>query len=453
MLKFKNISNIFFIGIGGIGMSALARYFKLLNFNVIGYDANETDLTRQLEKENIKIYYQYSLAEIKELNRTNTVVIYTPAVNKHNKILRYFLKNNFRVYKRAEILADIFNNSKNSIAIAGTHGKTTITALISHILNISGYKPLSFIGGITINYNTNLIYNDNPYFIVTEADEYDNSFLLLNPSNAIISSIEEDHFDTFSSHKKLTNAFVKFSGKVNSNGYLVVHDSISNIFNHKNIYTYSLNSDKNYISNIRINKNKSYFNINTTLGSINNVKSQLHGNHNYENILAVTLMLQLLNIDNKTIKEGIETFKGVKRRFEIVHKTKNIIIIDDYAHHPTAITKVAETARKLYKNKKLTAIFQPHLYSRTLHLYEDFANALSLFDEVILFDIYPAREKPIKNVNSSLIYNKIKTKNKILSDFDNIASDITKRKHDVIIIMGAGNINNIIHTLKKIYND
>ncbi|MCX7954158.1 MAG: UDP-N-acetylmuramate--L-alanine ligase [Bacteroidales bacterium] len=451
MLNLNKISNIFFIGIGGAGMSALAQYFKLLNYNVFGYDANLSDFTDLLESKNISISYTDNTDIITSLNPINTLVIYTPAIDSANNIYNYFRNNNFAMYKRAEVLANIFNSYNNKIAIAGTHGKTTITALVSHILNISPYKPIAFIGGISLNYHTNLLYNQNPKYIITEADEFNNSFLLLNPTFAIISSIENDHFDTFNSYNEIISAFQAFARLINRNGYLVVHESIAKYFTNDNIFVYSGNSKVNKIANVKLIDNYFYIDIQTEFGKINKVRPLLYGTHNYENMLAATILLQLLNIDNNIIKEGIETFKGVKRRFEIVYQTNNITIIDDYAHHPTAIAKTIETARKIFKNKKITVIFQPHLYSRTLHLYNEFAESLSLSDEVILFDIYAAREKPIKNVSSAIILDKIKIPLKTLSNFDNIKKDIVKNNQEIIIIMGAGNINKIKETLIEIY--
>jgi len=451
MYMFNNYKNILLLGIGGIGISSLAKYLFYSNHKIYGYDEQKSEITNNLETLGIKIFYHSEnlLNFLKTLNTNETLVIYSSAFKADHPIIIELKNKNFNLINRAKIISDIVND-KFLIAIAGTHGKTTTTSLISFSLKYANVKILSFIGGILKKFNSNLIYDENPQFCILEADEYDNFFLSLKPNIAIITSIEPDHFDTFPNKETLINSFKLFSQNVKDSGFLIIHDSIKNLFsNFNNLITYSINGPTNYVSNHKIENGFSYLTLNTIFGKFKDIKVKLYGEHNYENILASFITLKLLNVDNNEIISALENFDGIQRRFDIIYQNHKNIIINDYAHHPTEIKYVINTAKKLYPNKKISVIFQPHLYSRTLKLHKEFGEALSLADEVILFDIYPAREKNISNVSSKLILNQITTK-KYLANFNSFKEFFLNETKEIILVLGAGDIYKIIPTLIKL---
>lgn len=435
--------NIYFLGIGGIGMSSLAQYFVHEKKNVGGYDKVESEITQNLEKINVPINYEDNVTSIpvEFLDRDKTLVIFTPAIPKLNKQFVHFKLNNFKILKRSEILGLISKN-KFCIAIAGTHGKTTTSSILSHILFDNNIKFTSFVGGISENYNTNFIQNGNEIILV-EADEFDRSFLTLNPNIACITSIDLDHLDIYENEIQLKNSFIDFTKRIKKDGILLVNENVS-----INGITFGFENDSNYyISDYKIINNVSTFNINSK-EHVFEVNFDMPGKHNALNALAAFVVGLKLKIQPEKIISSILTFKGVKRRFSFISKYPKIII-DDYAHHPIEIKAIRESIRDLYPNKKVTAVFQPHLYSRTKDLMDEFASSLSDFDEVILTDIYPAREKPIKNVNSNILLSKINNINKHLTDKSNLSSHLSRSDSEVLVIMGAGDISNEVEKIKK----
>lgn len=437
-------------------MSALARFFISENKNVAGYDRIETEITDELKKIDIKIHFDDNIELINKqfLDNKNTLIIYTPAIPKEHSELNYFKNNGFKIYKRAEILGEIAN-SKKGIAVAGTHGKTTISSMISHILKTSSQGCNAFLGGIAKNYNSNFILSDNSENIVVEADEFDRSFLRLFPFAAVISSIDADHLDIYGDKNELVNSFNIFANQVNNNGFVVVKNTIFDKINTKvRKINYSLNDSKSdvYAENIKKQKNNLYsFDCCYFDETIKNISLGFPALHNVENAVAAIAVCKTLGIKNNEISEALKTFEGIKRRFDLQINNKKIVFIDDYAHHPEELKSTITSVRSIYDNKKITGIFQPHLYSRTKDFAYGFAEALELLDEVILLDIYPARELPINGVTSKIIFDKIKNKNKTLITKDKLLNLINERNDfQVLITLGAGDIDKLVKPVKKI---
>ena len=437
-------------------MSALARFFISENKNVGGYDRIETEITKSLKNIGADIHFVDDISYInnKFLDKKNTLVIYTPAVNKEHTELKYFINNNFTVLKRAEVLGKI-SNQKKGIAIAGTHGKTTISSMISHILKTSSQGCNAFLGGITKNYKSNFILTPKSENIVVEADEFDHSFLQLYPFAALISSIDADHLDIYGDKKELVKSFNLFANQVNNNGFIVVKDNISDKIKTKTKkITYSLNNLKSdvYAKNIIKQKNKLYtFDCKYFNEEIKNISLGFPALHNVENAIAAIAVTKMLGVKNTDIKLSLKSFLGIKRRFDIQINTKDLVFIDDYAHHPQELKSTITSIKNIYDDKKITGIFQPHLYSRTKDFAVDFAKSLDLLNEIILLDIYPARELPIKGVSSKIIFDKIKNKNKILINKNNLL-DFIKQKTDfeVLVTLGAGDIDKLVKPIKNI---
>jgi len=436
----KDISNIYLVGIGGIGMSALARYFKKQQKKVVGYDKTRTDLTDALIEEGIEVYYEDN---IDALDQSAELVIHTPAIPPENYILSYYKKNNYTVYKRSEILQQITKDYK-TIAIAGTHGKTTITALCSWITHCSGLDATSFIGGICTNYNSNFIYGEGEYVIV-EADEYDRSFLKLQPNIAVISALDADHLDVYQTYDKLNEAYNQFAATTYSNGKLLVHHYISNKIKNYN-YTYAVKDEFNEEASGQLT-----FNLNLNGQVVEDIRFNLPGLHNVENATAAAALAFLTGASLENIKKGLCTFKGIKRRFEYIINTPSFVIIDDYAHHPVELGALIQSAKTLYPKREISIIFQPHLYSRTKDFAQEFAASLSQADEVILLPIYPARELPIEGVSSTSILQKIKNTKVTLCEKGNLIKELSKRKTEILLIAGAGDIDQLIPEVKAFY--
>ncbi len=437
-------------------MSALARFFISENKNVGGYDRIETEITKSLKNIGADIHFVDDVSYInnKFLDKKNTLIIYTPAINKEHTELKYFINNNFTVLKRAEVLGKI-SNQKKGIAIAGTHGKTTISSMISHILKTSSQGCNAFLGGITKNYKSNFILTPKSENIVVEADEFDHSFLQLYPFAALISSIDADHLDIYGDKKELVKSFNLFANQVNNNGFIVVKDNISDKIKTKTKkITYSLNNLKSdvYAKNIIKQKNKLYtFDCKYFNEEIKNISLGFPALHNVENAIAAIAVTKMLGVKNTDIKLSLKSFLGIKRRFDIQINTKDLVFIDDYAHHPQELKSTITSIKNIYDDKKITGIFQPHLYSRTKDFAVDFAKSLDLLNEIILLDIYPARELPIKGVSSKIIFDKIKNKNKILINKNNLL-DFIKQKTDfeVLVTLGAGDIDKLVKPIKNI---
>ena len=436
-MNLKNIHNVFFIGIGGIGMSAIARYFAANGKQVAGYDKTSTPITNSLENFGIEIHFKDAIINIpiSFLNKEETLVIYTPAIQKNNTELNYFLNNNYQVLKRAEILGRITENTF-CLAVAGTHGKTTTSSILGHIMQPS--LATSFLGGITENYNSNLILGEDQISVV-EADEFDRSFLQLSPNIACITSMDADHLDIYGKPEALHESFFAFSQKVSDTLIVAKGLPLKGL-------TYAINEDADYMAfNLKIDSGKYIFDVKTPLSEIKNIEFHLPGRHNIMNALAAIAIADVYGVSLESIKLSLSTFKGVKRRFSYRIKTTDFVLIDDYAHHPTEINAVENSIREMYPNEKVLVVFQPHLFSRTRDFIDDFASALSKFDEVLLLDIYPARELPIPGVNSESLLNKIDNRCKKMTQKNNLIKDIKNSSANVVAMLGAGDIGVLVN--------
>ena len=439
--------NIYFLGIGGIGMSALARYFKINGKNVAGYDKTETPLTCDLVKEGMDVHYtdDINLIPAKYLNPEDTCVVITPAIPVNHLEWQYFIEKGFTIVKRSAVLGMITRNSK-TVAISGTHGKTTTTTITSHILMQSELKCNAFLGGISKNYNSNLLLAKSDYTVV-EADEYDRSFLQLNPEIAVITSIDAEN---------IQSAFYDFVERINKNGTLIYKKGIlfkpEKVKNIINIYNYSI-VDENadfYATDIEKLDNGCYsFSFVSPYGRINDLKMGVPGIMNLENTVAALSVASILSLPLNSVKDAVATFSGVKRRFDYQINTPSLVFIDDYAHHPEELKACISSARKIYPDRFITGIFQPHLYSRTSDFAKEFATSLDLLDEVILLDIYPARELPIEGVSSKIIFDKIKKASKGMCKKDDLITYMKNKPYDVLITMGAGSIDELVVKIKK----
>ena len=443
-MNLNNIHNFYFIGIGGIGMSALARYFHANNKYVAGYDRVKSEVTDSLENLGIKIHFKDSVANIPSrfLNPETSLIVYTPAIPKDHMELVYFKNNGFEVLKRSEVLGLITKNTV-CLAVAGTHGKTTTTSILGHLLFESDVKVTAFLGGIAENYNSNLILNGTEVTVV-EADEFDRSFLTLSPDMACITSMDADHLDIYGDAESLKSSFIQFSQKIKPNGKLFVKNGLPL----KGI-TYGIEDDSDYVvQNIKIEKGAYVFDVKTPKTVLKNIQFNLPGRHNLSNALIALAMAVEYGCPSKQLAKALASYKGVKRRFSYQIKTENLILIDDYAHHPQEINAVHDAIREMYPNKKVLAIFQPHLFSRTRDFADDFAKSLSQFDEIRLLDIYPARELPIDGINSAWLLDKIENPDKKLIGKKDISAEIEKSDAKVVLTIGAGDIGEEIKLIK-----
>jgi UDP-N-acetylmuramate--alanine ligase len=434
---------IFLLGIGGIGMSALARYFKDNGRKVYGYDQVRSPVCEALETEGHKIHYQDSVDQISaKLNPANTLVIYTPALPGNSAELAFFKHNGFTIAKRSKILG-LIARQHTCLAIAGTHGKTTTSALLAHLFRQANIPVNAFLGGLSTNYNTNYWGSPKAQIMVVEADEFDRSFLQLKPSAAAITSTDADHLDIYGSGENLRQTFQEFANLVSD--HLFTQDGLTLEGGIK----YGLADNAAYrASNIQVQNHHFSFSLNHPKGLIENITSSLPGKHNIENTVAASAIALQYGVSPQQIKQGIESFKGVKRRFEFHIKTPNLVYIDDYAHHPKEITALANTVKLLYPSKKITAVFQPHLFSRTQDFMEGFAEALALFDQLYLMHIYPARERPLPGVTSGVLLEKIKSPNKRLLTQPEIMNRLENEKPEILLTVGAGDIDRMVQPLK-----
>ena len=443
-MNLNNIHNFYFIGIGGIGMSALARYFHANNKYVAGYDRVKSEVTDSLENLGIKIHFKDSVANIPSrfLNPETSLIVYTPAIPKDHMELVYFKNNGFEVLKRSEVLGLITKNTV-CLAVAGTHGKTTTTSILGHLLFECDVKVTAFLGGIAENYNSNLILNGTEVTVV-EADEFDRSFLTLSPDMACITSMDADHLDIYGDADSLKSSFIQFSQKIKPDGKLFVKNGLPL----KGI-TYGIEDDSDYVvQNIKIEKGAYVFDVKTPKTVLKNIQFNLPGRHNLSNALIALAMAVEYGCPSKQLAKALASYKGVKRRFSYQIKTENLILIDDYAHHPQEINAVHDAIREMYPNKKVLAIFQPHLFSRTRDFADDFAKSLSQFDEIRLLDIYPARELPIDGINSAWLLDKIENPDKKLIGKKDISAEIEKSDAKVVLTIGAGDIGEEIKLIK-----
>ena len=444
MLSLDHIERIYFLGIGGIGMSALARYFAAKDYEVAGYDRNQSEICISLENASCSISYDDALTTIPESfeQSENTLVVYTPAIPKTNRLLKYFTDKGFALCKRAEILGAITRNNQ-CLAIAGTHGKTTISSMLAYVLSDNQVDCSAFLGGIATDFDSNLRIGSDDMAVV-EADEFDRSFLQLSPNWALISSMDPDHLDIYGTAKHLEESFQLFSDKV-EDGNLIAKEGL----NVSSKYTYALGSDTADFSakNIRVEEGAYHFDIVYPKGICENVITGLPGIHNVENALAAFAMAYFQGVSSSGIVASIASFSGVKRRFECHIKTDHQVYIDDYAHHPKEIEVAIQSARDLYPNKELTIIFQPHLFTRTRDFMDDFATALSAADKVMLLDVYPARELPIEGVSAQVLLEKITCKEKGLYSKSEFPKVITET--EVLMTLGAGDIDALVQPIKK----
>ena len=444
-MNLDKIDNIFFIGIGGMGMSSLAEYFINENKYVGGYDRDISENTDRLQKLGIEISFHDSFDRVNPrfLSKDNTLIVYTPAIPTSNNLLSEFRGNKFTSVKRAELLGLVVNKGK-CIAIAGTHGKTTTTCILAHLLNSSNIPTTSFIGGISENYNSNFLYNENQLFLV-EADEYDKSFLNLSPDYACITSIDPDHLDIYNDFKGVESGFISFINNIKSDGFLIVQENLD--YNYPK-YGLSHNSDYS-IENIRIHDGSYLFDIVTPENKYKNLKFSIPGKHNLMNALAAFVISIKLGCEFNLLKSALESFRGVKRRFTYHIRTKDRIYIDDYAHHPKEINSVYDALKEIYPEQDILVAFQPHLFTRTRDFVEEFAESLSQFEAVLLLDIYPARETPIDGVSSSWLLDKINSPIKKLVDKSDLSLEILNQNMKINVTLGAGDIGDECMKIKK----
>ena len=420
-------------------MSAIARYFANNGKLVAGYDKTSSQVTDDLEALGIEIHFEDNVKRISDsfLNADETMVVYTPAISKNHTELNYFLDNKYTVLKRAEILGKITANTF-CLAVAGTHGKTTTSSILGHIMQQE--KATSFLGGIAENYNSNLILGDDKISVV-EADEFDRSFMQLSPNIACITSMDADHLDIYGDAKELEKTFLDFSKKVSDTLIIAKGLPLKGL-------TYAVNEEADYKAfNVKIESGKYIFDVQTPSEIIKNIEFHLPGKHNVMNALAALAMADAYGVSLENIKQRLATFKGVKRRFSYKIKTADFVLIDDYAHHPTEINAVENSIREMYPNEKVMVVFQPHLFSRTRDFIDDFAVALSKFDEVLLLDIYPARELPIAGVDSDWLLSKINNRHKKLTQKNNLIKDIKNSSAKVVAMLGAGDIGLLINEI------
>jgi UDP-N-acetylmuramate--alanine ligase len=455
-MELKDIKAVYFIGAGGIGMSAIARYFLKKGLVVGGYDKTPSDLTRQLEKEGMLIHYEENIDEIPHLckQKEKCLVIYTPAIPVEHKEFVYFQKNGFEIQKRAQVLGTLTQAHKG-LCVAGTHGKTTTSTMCAHIMHQSHLDCNAFLGGISKNYGTNYILSDSDY-VVIEADEFDRSFHWLRPWMSVITSTDPDHLDIYGTKEAYLESFRHYTELIQPEGALIIHRGLEmkqHVQQGVRLYDYSLTEGDFHAENIRIDNGEITFDFISPIESIKNVQLGQPVPINIENGIAAMAMAQLNGCTAEELKYGMKTYGGVDRRFDFKIKTDKLVFLSDYAHHPKEIYQSAKSIRELYKDKHITAIFQPHLYTRTRDFYKDFAEALSLLDEVVLTEIYPARELPIEGVTSQLIYDNLKpgVKKEIIQK-DDVLNFVKTHDFEVLIVLGAGDLDNQVPQITKLLN-
>ena len=454
-IQLTTFKRAYFLGVGGIGMSALARYFISLGWEVSGYDKTETPLTISLKEEGVTIHFddlrENIPAHFKEIE--STLIVYTPAIPKNNGELIYFQSNHFQILKRAQVLGLLTHNSKG-LGVAGTHGKTTTSTLLAHILNESTVKCNAFLGGISSNFNSNLLTSSTSEYTVIEADEFDRSFLQLAPYASIITSTDADHLDIYGDASILIQGFQEYANLIHPEGYLILRNGL-NLTSKAQITTYGVNEpEANYSAhNLRFEDGTFFFDVTFPFGEWKDVEFGLPGIHNAENAVACIALCQKLQLEESQIRFGLKTFKGVKRRFEFQVRRNKIVYIDDYAHHPTEINALVSSVRMMYPAKRIIGLFQPHLFSRTRDFFEGFITELSKLDEVILMPIYPAREEPIDGVTSEALLEKIRCGKKQLLTHEQALLYLQEITEGVILTIGAGDIDKIVKPLTQALNE
>ncbi len=446
-MELQNIKRVYLIGIGGIGMSGLARYFHHLGCIVCGYDKTSTELTTELHNEGIQIIFDDNAEWIPMSFRQpdeGTLIIFTPAIPKDSQVLNFFKDRGFELFKRSQVLG-LISKGKFTVAIAGTHGKTTTSTMVAHILKDSGVDCSAFLGGIASNYNSNVLYGKND-IVVVEADEYDRSFLTLYPNIAVITSMDADHLDIYGDHAHLTDSFKMFASQIKEGGVLIHKQGLPLDTG----YTYSIKEAADATAtNIRIENGSFYFDFKNADADIKDIQLGIPGFHNVENATAAIEATLRLGVSADDVKSALASFRGVHRRFEYIVKNDSHIYIDDYAHHPEELRAAITSVKKLYPNKKLVTIFQPHLFTRTRDFVDGFAEVLDMTDELILLDIYPARELPIEGVDSNMILSRMKLANKRILSKQEAIEAIKNEQPELLLTVGAGDIDQLVEPLKN----
>lgn len=454
-MELKDIKSVYFVGAGGIGMSAIARYFLKKGMVVAGYDKTPSALTERLKDEGALIHYEENVDEIPQAckNPQKTLVIYTPAVPADHAELVYFRENNFEIQKRAQVLGTLTRAHKG-LCFAGTHGKTTTSTMCAHIMHQSSMDCNAFLGGISKNYGTNYILSDESDYVVIEADEFDRSFHWLRPWMTVITSTDPDHLDIYGTKEAYLESFRHYTTLIKPGGALIIHKGLEMKANPQEgvrVYEYSRDEGDFHASNVKIANGEITFDFISPIENVSNIRLGQPIPINIENGIAAMAMAQLNGCTAEELRYGLQTYRGVDRRFDFKLKTDRIVFLSDYAHHPKEIYQSARSIRELYSNRKITAIFQPHLYTRTRDFYRDFADSLSQLDEVILTEIYPAREEPIEGVTSKLIYDNLREGvEKQIIRKDDVLQFVSSRDFDVLVVLGAGDLDNQVPQIEKI---
>ena len=457
-MDINTIKAVYFIGAGGIGMSALVRYFLSKGKHVAGYDKTPSELTHKLEEEGANIHYEENVSLIPDTCKDpdSTLVVYTPAIPADHEELCHFRENNFEIHKRAQVLGMITRTEKG-ICVAGTHGKTTTSTMAAYLIDHSHVGCNAFLGGISKNYGTNLLLSEKSEFVVIEADEFDRSFHWLTPYATVVTATDSDHLDIYGTHEAYLESFRKYTSLIRPDGFLVIKkglDLIPDVQPGVTVYTYSATDGDFHAENIRIGNGEIFFDYISPLGNIKDIQLGVPVYVNIENGVAAMALAQLCGVTGEEIKAAMPEFAGVDRRFDFKIKNDHIVFLSDYAHHPAEIRQSVSSIRTLYPERKITAIFQPHLYTRTRDFYKDFADSLSLLDEVILLDIYPAREKPIPGVTSQLIYDNLRPGiEKTMCSKEELLDVLRTRKTEVLITLGAGDIDNYVPQIYEMLKD
>ena len=457
-MEFKDIQAVYFVGAGGIGMSAVARYFRQKGLVVAGYDKTPSDLTRQLEQEEIKLHYEENVDLIPSAckNPATTLVVYTPAIPETHKELAFFRTNGFEIEKRAQVLGRLTQTHKG-LCFAGTHGKTSTSTMCAHIMHQSHLDCNAFLGGISKNYGTNYILSDKSDYVVIEADEFDRSFHWLRPYMSVITSTDPDHLDIYGTKEAYLESFRHYTELIQTDGVLVIHKDLEmkqNVQAGVKVYEYSREAGDFHAENIRIENGTIVFDMVSPIENVTNIELGQPVPINIENGIAAMALAQLSGCTAEELRRGMKTYEGVDRRFDFKIKNDQHVLLSDYAHHPKEILQSAKSLKEIYPNRKITVIFQPHLYSRTHDFYMDFAEALSHFDEVVLTEIYPAREEPIPGVTSELIYNNLDNKvERQMIKKDEVLEFANDRDFDVLVVLGAGNLDNYMRQLSEIIKE
>jgi len=456
-LKLEQYHNIYFIGIGGIGMSALARWFMKKGLFVAGYDKTSTPLTQKLAEEGMQIHYDDAIENIPQQvlsNQSGTLVIYTPAIPKDHLEYNYLKTKEYTIQKRSEVLG-LISKDYVTVGVAGTHGKTTTSSMVAHILHSAGKDMVGFLGGITANYGSNLVMQGEvtkETIAVVEADEFDRSFLRLHPQIAIVTSADADHLDIYGDHESVLSSFRDYIRQIKPGGHLIIHESIAELLaadaDHVSKHIYSMSRGQFFAGNITAKSGFFEFDLHG-FGKVEHIRLGVPGFHNIENAIAASVAATQCGVPMAMIKQSLESFSGVKRRFEFVLKGRRVVFVDDYAHHPAEIEAFLKSMKSMYQNRKVTVIFQPHLFSRTRDFAPGFSESLSIADEVLLLEIYPARELPIPGVDSKMIFDKITSRKKQLISKHELLKTLEDMDLDVIATVGAGDIDTFIAPIKE----